>query len=144
MSEYLRRHQLELMALPVALAATILYWPSLKLPLIYDSLLHIRIAKSLNLATVWLPTDKFGFYRPLTFFPMLVIRGLFGYYPAWLLQGPQRRAARRAFLAALAPVGLGAGGRAFAGALSLCLPGHCRVRAQRPPHHGRAHAIGAA
>ena len=70
-----------------ALAALILYWPTLRLPLIYDTLLHIRIAKGLDLATVWLPTTKFGFYRPLTFLPLLLIRGLFGSYPALLLHG---------------------------------------------------------
>lgn len=72
--------------LPVLLAV-LLYWPTLRLPLIYDTLLHIRIAKGLNLATVWLPTDKFGFYRPLTFFPMLLIRDLLGGYPPLLLHG---------------------------------------------------------
>ncbi len=37
--------------------------------------------------TVWLPTEAFGFYRPLTFVPLLLIRSLFGYYPAWLFHG---------------------------------------------------------
>ncbi len=87
MSEYARRNRFRLAALAVSLVALLLYWPTLRLPLLYDDLLHIRIAKQLNLATVWVPTDAFGFYRPLTFFPMLVIRGLFGYYPAWLLHG---------------------------------------------------------
>jgi len=75
------------MALLVAGSAVILYWPTLHLPLIYDSLLHIRVATELDLVTVWLPTETFGFYRPLTFLPMLIIRGWFGYYPAWLLHG---------------------------------------------------------
>lgn len=87
MGTFLHKHQIKLMALLVAGAAVILYWPTLNLPLIYDSLLHIRIAKGLDLATVWLPTEAFGFYRPLTFLPMLIIRGLFGSYPAWLLHG---------------------------------------------------------
>ena len=87
MSEYARRNRFRLAALAVSLVALLLYWPTLRLPLLYDDLLHIRIAKGLNLATVWVPTEAFGFYRPLTFFPMLVIRGLFGYYPAWLLHG---------------------------------------------------------
>ncbi len=87
MSEYARRNRFRLAALAVFLVALLLYWPTLRLPLLYDDLLHIRIAKQLNLATVWIPTEAFGFYRPLTFFPMLVIRGLFGYYPAWLLHG---------------------------------------------------------
>ncbi|MBN1317631.1 MAG: hypothetical protein JXA42_19260 [Anaerolineales bacterium] len=71
----------------VSLAALVLYWPSMRLPVIYDSLLHIRIAKGLDMLSVWLPTGKFGFYRPLTFFPLLVIRAIFGAYPAWLLHG---------------------------------------------------------
>jgi hypothetical protein len=87
MSKFLRKHQLGLAVLTAALAAAVLYWPSLGLPLVYDDLLHIRIVKGLNLATVWRPTEAFGFYRPLTFFPLLVIHGLFGYYPAWLLHG---------------------------------------------------------
>ncbi len=64
-----------------------LYWPTLRLPLIYDTLLHIRIAEGLTLASVWLPTEAFGFYRPMTFFPMLLIHSLFKGYPAWLLHG---------------------------------------------------------
>lgn len=69
------------------LLALFLYWPSIRLPVVYDSLLHIRIARGLNLLSVWLPTEKFGFYRPLTFFPLLVIRGILNAYPAWLLHG---------------------------------------------------------
>jgi hypothetical protein len=57
------------------------------LPLIYDTLLHIRIVSGLDFSSVWLPTEAFGFYRPMTFFPMLVIKQLFGEYPAWLLHG---------------------------------------------------------
>ena len=71
----------------VAAAAVILYWPSFRLPLLYDDLLHIRITKGLDLVTVWLPTQDFGFYRPLTFLPLLIIKQLFGYYPAELLHG---------------------------------------------------------
>jgi hypothetical protein len=76
-------------ALMLALAtiAIILYWPTLKLPLLYDDLLHIRIAGELDLATVWLPTEAFGFYRPLTFLPLVLIERLFGHYPAELLHG---------------------------------------------------------
>jgi hypothetical protein len=87
MGTVLQKRQVKLMALLVAGAAIILYWPTLHLPLIYDTLLHIRIATELDLLTVWLPTEAFGFYRPLTFLPMLVIRGWFGYYPATLLHG---------------------------------------------------------
>ena len=64
-----------------------LYWPTVRLPLIYDTLLHIRIAEGMTLGSVWLPTEAFGFYRPMTFFPMLVIHSLFDGYPAWLLHG---------------------------------------------------------
>jgi len=71
----------------VAATAVILYWPSLRLPLLYDDLLHIRITKGLDLVSVWLPTQDFGFYRPLTFFPLLIIKQLLGYYPAELLHG---------------------------------------------------------
>ncbi len=73
--------------LAVMLLAGWLYWPALQLPLIYDTLLHIRIAGGLNFTSVWLPTEAFGFYRPMTFFPMLVIDQLFDGYPAWLLHG---------------------------------------------------------
>ncbi|MCB8950588.1 MAG: hypothetical protein H6650_01105 [Ardenticatenales bacterium] len=69
------------------LVALLLYAPTLRLPLIYDTLLHIRISKGLTLASVWLPTEAFGFYRPLTFFPLLLIKRVFGHYPAWLLHG---------------------------------------------------------
>ena len=64
-----------------------LYWPTLQLPLIYDTLLHIRITGGLDFGSVWLPTSAFGFYRPMTFFPMLIIQQLFAGYPAWLLHG---------------------------------------------------------
>ena len=87
MKRFLYKHQSALMALAAAFAALALYWPSLSLPLIYDDLLHIRITGDLDLATVWLPADAFGFYRPLTFFPLIVIRALFKGYPAWLLHG---------------------------------------------------------
>lgn len=69
------------------LIALILYWPTLRLPLIYDDLLHIRIAGGLDLLSVWAPTKAFGFYRPLTFLPLLLIEDIFGHYPAPLLHG---------------------------------------------------------
>ena len=77
MREHQSRYTLGLIALAAALLAATLYWPSLRLPVIYDSLLHIRIAKGLNLFTAWLPTPKFAFFRPMTFLPMILIRGLF-------------------------------------------------------------------
>jgi hypothetical protein len=70
-----------------ALLAMIIYWSTLRLPLIYDDLLHIRITGSLDLVSVWLPTQAFGFYRPLTFVPLLIIERLFGTYPPVLLHG---------------------------------------------------------
>lgn len=73
--------------LGVATGAIVLYWPSLTLPVIFDDLLHIRIAKGLTPVTVWLVNDQFGFYRPFTFVPLLIIHWLFGYYPDWLLHG---------------------------------------------------------
>jgi len=69
------------------LLAVLLYLPSLGLPIIYDDLLHIRIAGDLTLWTVWLPTEAFGFYRPMTFVPLLLIDKIWGYYPATLLHG---------------------------------------------------------
>lgn len=63
-----------------------LYWPAVRLPLIYDTLLHIRITKGLDWLTVWLPTEAFGFYRPLTFVPLLIVKGLWGEYPGRVLQ----------------------------------------------------------
>ncbi len=71
----------------IMLGAGWLYWPTVQLPLIYDTLLHIRITGGLDFGSVWLPTEAFGFYRPMTFFPMLIIKALFGEYPAWLLHG---------------------------------------------------------
>jgi hypothetical protein len=56
----------------------VLYGPILGMPLIYDTLLHLRIAEGLNWTTVWLPTEAFGFYRPMTFTPILFTRTLFG------------------------------------------------------------------
>ncbi|GAB4480673.1 MAG: hypothetical protein Kow00124_27620 [Anaerolineae bacterium] len=73
-------------AIPAALAAAV-YWPTLHLPLLYDTYLHIRIAENLNFASVWLPTEAFGYYRPFTFFPLLVIKALWGSYPAPVLHG---------------------------------------------------------
>lgn len=70
-----------------ALLTLVLYWPTLGLPLIYDDLLHIRISGGLDLLSVWLPTQAFGFYRPLTFLPLLIIKDLFGHYPPELLHG---------------------------------------------------------
>ncbi|MFN2190221.1 MAG: hypothetical protein ACK2T3_15770, partial [Candidatus Promineifilaceae bacterium] len=84
-----RRTQIVLGAILGAgiLAAAILYWPALRLPLIYDDLLHIRITKSLDFFSVWLPTDDFGFYRPLTFLPLLIVKSIFNGYPPELLHG---------------------------------------------------------
>lgn len=88
----------------VALAALALYWPSLRLPNIYDTLLHIRITTELNWGNVWLPAKSFAFYRPFTFVPLLAIKEVFGYHPAWLLNGINlfQHALNAALLAALA------------------------------------------
>jgi hypothetical protein len=82
-----RKHRILLAASATALFTVLLYWPSLKLPIIYDTLLHIRIAKGLDLLNVWLPTKEYGFYRPMVIVPILLVRSLFSYYPAWLLHG---------------------------------------------------------
>jgi hypothetical protein len=73
------------LGLLAATAALALYWPGLQTSLIYDTLLHIRIASGLDFLSVWLPAEEFGFYRPLTFLPLIAIRALCGYYPAVLL-----------------------------------------------------------
>jgi hypothetical protein len=102
MAAHLVRWQVWVMM--AALAATVLYWPTLSLPILYDDLLHIRITGSLNWLTVWLPTTAFGFYRPFTFAPLLAIKSIFGYYPAWLLHAINiaQHAVNAALLAALA------------------------------------------
>ncbi len=86
-SDFKNQALLAALLLAVTIGAIILYWPTLRLPLIYDDLLHIRIAKGLDLVSVWLPTDEFGFYRPLTFLPLLLIKNVFGFYPSELLHG---------------------------------------------------------
>lgn len=87
MIRFLRRYQLSLIAAAAAAVAVLLYWPTMSLPVIYDDLLHIRISQDLTVWSVWLPTEDFGFYRPLTFLPMVIINSLFGYYPSQLLHG---------------------------------------------------------
>jgi hypothetical protein len=86
-SKLASRQTFAVLAVLVGLVTIWLYWPTLRLPLIYDDLLHIRIASGLDLGSVWLPTEAFGFYRPLTFLPMLLIERLFGHYPPLLLHG---------------------------------------------------------
>ncbi|RMG94204.1 MAG: hypothetical protein D6706_14220 [Chloroflexi bacterium] len=87
MHTFTHRHKIFISATIILFLAVILYWPTITLPAIYDTLLHIRITKGLNWLTVWLPTEAFGFYRPLTFVPLLAIHTLFGNYPSWLLHG---------------------------------------------------------
>ncbi|MCP5095396.1 MAG: hypothetical protein GY943_07585 [Chloroflexi bacterium] len=87
MKQFLRRYALILSVFTAVSLSLWLYWPTLSYPLIYDTLLHIRITGTLDFSNVWLPTEAFGFYRPLTFFPMLVVQRLFGYYPGWLMHG---------------------------------------------------------
>ena len=67
--------------------ALFLYWPVLKLPLLFDTLLHIRLTEGLSWGDVWLPSTDFGFYRPFVFLPFLLFRSLFNGYPAMLLHG---------------------------------------------------------
>ncbi len=73
-------------SLPLLIALW-LYAPTLRLPLVYDTLLHTQLAQGLDWVSVWLPSEQFGFYRPLVFAPLLLIEQLFGGYPAWLLHG---------------------------------------------------------
>jgi hypothetical protein len=68
-------------------AAFMLYWPTLKLPLLFDDLLHIRVVKNLDFFSLWLPSEDFGFYRPFVFLPFLIIKAIFSHYPAPLLHG---------------------------------------------------------
>ena len=81
------RKQLFLGGAAIFLLAVGLYGRTLSLPLIYDTLLHIRITKELDWGSVWLPATSFGFYRPFTFVPLLLIKGVWGYYPGPLLHG---------------------------------------------------------
>ena len=76
-----------LLALVPALLALALYWPSLSLPLFFDTLLHIRLSANLDLASVWLPSPDFGYYRPFLFLPFLLIRQLLDNFPGPLLHG---------------------------------------------------------
>ena len=85
--QFRQRYTLFFVTVTAVFISLWLYWPTMQLPLIYDTLLHIRITGTLDWVSVWLPVKEFGFYRPLTFFPMLVIKELFGYYPSRLLHG---------------------------------------------------------
>ena len=72
-------------------------------------------------ATVWLPTPSFGFYRPLTFLPLLAVKAIFGSYPAPLLHAINvAQHGLNAFLVALLVWRL-AGRRAHALAAGLLL-----------------------
>ena len=85
MTYFGRRLSLAFTLVMVVLAAILLYWPTPTLPLLFDDLLHIRLAEEVNFITVWLPSERFGFYRPLVFLPFLLIKSLFGAYPSMLL-----------------------------------------------------------
>ncbi|MFZ0547475.1 MAG: hypothetical protein WAM60_18660, partial [Candidatus Promineifilaceae bacterium] len=74
-----------IIAVVVFAATFLLYWPALHLPLLFDDLLHIRLVKNLDLFSLWLPSEDFGFYRPFVFLPFLIIKAIFGHYPAPLL-----------------------------------------------------------
>jgi hypothetical protein len=81
------RWQLALTMAATAAVAAVLYWPTLTLPVLYDDLLHIQITRTLTWITVWLPSPAFGFYRPMTFVPLMVTHAIFGHYPGWVLHG---------------------------------------------------------
>ena len=83
----LRRHVLLATAVCAAAVALALYWPIRQLPLAFDDLLHIRLVKGLNYATVWLPSTDFAYFRPVLFLPVMLANSLFGHYPAPFLYG---------------------------------------------------------
>ncbi len=85
MMQFRQRYTLFFVTVTAVIIPLWVYWPTIRLPLIYDTLLHIRITGTLNWMSLWLPVKEFGFYRPLTFLPMLLIKNLFGYYPSRLL-----------------------------------------------------------
>ncbi len=87
MGAFLHKHRLFVLFVVIGLAALLLYWPVLSLPLLFDDLLHIRLTKGLDFRSVWLPSTDFGFFRPFVFLPFLIIKQLFGYYPSTLLHG---------------------------------------------------------
>ena len=62
------------------LLSLFLYTPTLSFPAFYDTLLNTQLADDLNLLTVWLPNEQFGFYRPLVFLPAVLMNTLFGGY----------------------------------------------------------------
>ncbi|MBK8431039.1 MAG: hypothetical protein IPL28_06950 [Chloroflexi bacterium] len=74
-----------LLAHPLALTLW-LYGPILRLPNVYDTLLHIQIAHGLGWWEAWLPTPQFGYFRPLVFVPLVTVREVWGGYPAAVLQ----------------------------------------------------------
>ena len=63
-----------------------LYWPILRLPNLFDTLLHIQIAHGLGWWQAWLPTPHFGYFRPLVFVPLATVREVWGGYPPLVLQ----------------------------------------------------------
>ena len=80
-----QRQKFWLSALVGTIVAVVLYWPALSLPLMFDDLLHIRLADAVDFRTVWLPSMRFGFYRPFVFLPFLVMDAIFGRFPTTLL-----------------------------------------------------------
>ncbi|HRQ38722.1 MAG TPA: hypothetical protein PLD25_12515 [Chloroflexota bacterium] len=121
----LRRHVLLATAVCSAAVALALYWPIRQLPLAFDDLLHIRLVKGLNYATVWLPSTDFAYFRPVLFLPVMLANSLFGHYPAPFLYGLNwlLHAANAALVAALAWRLWRRGSRALAAGLLLaCYP----------------------
>ncbi|MFT5194594.1 MAG: hypothetical protein ACI85U_001603 [Candidatus Promineifilaceae bacterium] len=66
------------------LLAVMVYAPTISHPLMYDTLLHTQLADGQTLFSVFLPDERFGFYRPLVFFPIVLFQNLLGHYPVWL------------------------------------------------------------
>ncbi|MEM7798056.1 MAG: hypothetical protein AAF633_02600 [Chloroflexota bacterium] len=68
----------------ILLITLLLYAPTIAHPAMYDTLLHTQLAEDLTLRSVWLPNERFGFYRPLVFLPFVLMEQTGGYQP-WLL-----------------------------------------------------------
>ncbi|MFK7800853.1 MAG: hypothetical protein AB8G95_04405 [Anaerolineae bacterium] len=66
------------------LLAVIIYASTISHPLMYDTLLHTQLADGQTLLSVFLPDERFGFYRPLVFLPIVFFQNLLGRYPVWL------------------------------------------------------------
>ncbi len=68
-----------------AFAGTLaLYWESLKLPLFFDDMVHLRWLDWHSLSAVWMTAEGLGYYRPLTMSVWKVAYSLLGYHDSTL------------------------------------------------------------